>query len=106
VPGLSADQIEVAVNAETRVLTVKGERKTEREQKDSGGATYTERSMGKFSRTFRLPSYVDQKCEDVEASLEHGVLTVSLPKAKNTSPPRSIPVGGAVKQAAEEAKKE
>lgn len=46
----------------------------------------TERSIGEFSRTFQLPSRIDQ--EAVTASLDNGILRVLIPKAKKHEPHR------------------
>jgi HSP20 family protein len=74
-PGVSDKDIEVSLAGD--VLTIKGEKKTETEQK-KGNATYTERRYGSFSRSLRLPFEV--KDEQVDAAFKDGVLTVRLPK--------------------------
>jgi len=74
-PGVSDKDIEV--NLAGDVLTIKGEKKTETEEK-KGNATYTERRYGFFSRSLRLPFEV--KDEQIDAKFKDGVLTVRLPK--------------------------
>ena len=68
-PGFPADAVNV--NVENDVLTLSGERKLEREDKN-------ERPYGTFSRSFMLPKTVDS--EAIEANLDAGVLTLRLPK--------------------------
>lgn len=76
VPGIDPKELEV--NVEGQVLTVKGEKKQEREEK---GEQYyrMERSWGAFARSLRLPAPVD--ADKVTAAFKNGVLTVTLPKA-------------------------
>jgi len=59
------------------VLTIKGEKKDEREEKN-GGMHYVERRFGSFSRSVRLP--FEAADEKVDANYEKGVLTVRVPK--------------------------
>jgi len=74
-PGVSQDDIDVQVDA--NVLTLKGERKLEAEAE---GRRYhrVERSYGSFVRQFQLPTNVDAQA--IDANLEHGILTLRLPK--------------------------
>jgi HSP20 family protein len=79
-PGLSEKDLELTATATT--LTLKGERKVEA---PAGYSTHrSERSTFRFARTFELPAKVDSG--NVEARLEHGVLTVKLPKAPEAQP--------------------
>lgn len=74
-PGLNDKDFEVTLSGD--VLTIKGEKKAEQEQK-TGAATYTERRYGAFSRLIRLPFEVrDQK---IDARYDKGVLTIRVPK--------------------------
>lgn len=74
-PGMDEKDIEVSVQKET--LTIKGEKKAERE--DKGRDYYRmERSYGSFSRTVPLPAEVD--IDKAEAQFRKGVLNVTLPK--------------------------
>ena len=65
------------------VLTISGERKFE-EEKREGESFRRERVFGAFSRSVTLPSAV--KAEEVKATYEDGVLTVTLPKAEEAIP--------------------
>ena len=74
-PGVSESDIDVSVH--DGVVTVKGEKTQEREEK---GDTwfFSERQYGAFSRTFRLPADADG--DRLEAHLKDGVLSLSVPK--------------------------
>jgi HSP20 family protein len=85
-PGL--DEQDFDVSLEDEVLTIKGEKKLESEEKREG-LYRAERSSGSFSRAFRIPWEVDP--EAVEATFERGVLTVTVPKPARPEP-RTIPV--------------
>jgi len=74
-PGIDEKDIEVSLNKDS--LTIKGEKKEEKE--DKGKDYYRmERSYGSFSRTIPLPTEVDQ--DKVKADFKKGVLTVTVPK--------------------------
>jgi HSP20 family protein len=74
-PGVTDKDIEVSLAGD--VLTIKGEKKTEMEEK-KGGSFYTERRYGSFARSLRLPFEV--KDEQVVAKFKDGILTIRLPK--------------------------
>jgi HSP20 family protein len=76
-PGLQEKDIEV--NVQDGMLTLRGERKEEREEKEED-YYYCERSLGKFSRSLPLPAGVD--AEHVKATFKNGVLEVHLPRTK------------------------
>ncbi|BBO75588.1 heat-shock protein Hsp20 [Desulfosarcina widdelii] len=75
IPGCEAGDIDISL--EGRRLTIKGEKKHEKEEKDENYLR-RERARGFFSRTIELPAEVDQ--DAVEATYKKGVLTVSLNK--------------------------
>ncbi|MFO1257590.1 MAG: Hsp20/alpha crystallin family protein [Gammaproteobacteria bacterium] len=75
VPGVDPNQIEVSW--ENKVLTVKGERKTEKKE-ETNGYTRVERSYGTFYRQFTLPETADQ--QNISAKSKHGVLEIVIPK--------------------------
>ena len=73
-PGLEQDQIELRLDGDD--LIVAGERELVREQPDEQFHR-VERSYGKFSRRFHLPSSVNRNA--IEASYRDGLLRVALP---------------------------
>ncbi len=76
-PGVAPDNIQVAI--EDNVLTIRGETAAHYENTD-GSYLVRERRSGSFHRSLRLPDTVDQT--KVEPCYEHGVLTITLPKAE------------------------
>jgi HSP20 family protein len=76
-PGLEAKDINVSISGD--VLTIKGEKKTEEEEKDEHYHC-VERYSGSFQRVFQLPSGV--KTDMIEATFDKGVLRVTLPKVE------------------------
>jgi HSP20 family protein len=89
VPGLAEKDIEVLLSGDT--LTIKGEKKQEREDKDDN-VYLSERSYGAFQRAFSLPETVNS--EKIAASFSNGVLSVTLPKVV-VAPPKKIEVKAA-----------
>lgn len=81
VPGLKKEDIHVSVH--DGVLTVSGERKEEKTEKD-GTVHRRERFYGKFSRSVSLPTAVNPA--KVGAVYKDGVLTVEIPKAEEAKP--------------------
>jgi HSP20 family protein len=87
-PGLDAKNIDLQLS--DGVLTIKGEKKEEKEEKTKDRYV-SERRYGSFRRSLQVPSSVD--VDKIEASYKSGVLTVTLPKsaeAKNKQ--KSIPI--------------
>ena len=83
VPGLTEKEIKVTLH--DGVLTLHGERKAEKEDKDQkGGSRRIERTYGTFSRSFTLPRGTDP--DKVKAAYKDGVLTVTVPKAEEVKP--------------------
>lgn len=76
-PGLSREDVDITL--ENNVLTVRGERKFEKDAKEENFHRI-ERAYGAFSRSFTLPNNV--KNDGVEATFKDGVLTVRIPKAE------------------------
>ena len=81
-PGMDEKNIEVKVA--NGGLTIKGERKEEKEQKEKD-YYISERSYGSFERYFRIPEGVD--IDKIEANLKNGVLKVVLPKKAEAQKP-------------------
>ena len=83
VPGIKPEDVEITVA--DNLLTIKGETKADNEIKEEN-YHLRERRMGSFTRTIALPRNVD--VEQIEAVNEHGVLTLTLPKAESVKPKR------------------
>ncbi len=81
VPGI--DEKDVDVRIENNTLTVHGERKLEKEEKEENYRR-VERQYGSFTRTFTLPQTVD--AEKVSAHYDRGVLKVNLSKKAEAKP--------------------
>lgn len=79
---------DITVHVENQTLTIKGERKFEKEE-NARGYHRIERNYGNFVRSFAVPSTVDT--ESVQADYKNGVLTVTLAK-KAAAKPRQIKV--------------
>jgi len=85
-PGL--DQKEIDVSIASNVLTIKGQKKDEHE--DKKGKFYKKESWsGSFQRTLSLPMSVEG--DKIKAELKDGILTIVLPK-KEEAKPRQIAV--------------
>ncbi len=85
-PGLKKEDINISL--QDGVLTVSGERKEEKEFETA--ETYrSERLLGRFQRSIRLPSPVET--DKIKATYTDGVLTVTLPKTE-AAKPKNIPV--------------
>ena len=80
-PGVRPEDVKLSL--ENQVLTIQGEKKQVAEEKSERWHRY-ERSYGRFERMFTLPSSVDP--DRIDAKVEHGVLTVTLPKAERARP--------------------
>jgi len=90
-PGM--DEKDVSVTLSNGVLTLKGEKKSEREEKKDD-YHLTERSYGSFQRSFQLGDSVD--ADKVTAAFEKGVLKVTLPKRPEAvKAEKRIPIGKA-----------
>jgi HSP20 family protein len=74
---------DVTVELEDDVLTIRGEKRNERDEKKEK-RRIVERSYGTFSRSFTLPANADG--EKVSAKFDNGVLTVTIAKRPETKP--------------------
>jgi HSP20 family protein len=81
VPGI--DEKDIDVRVENNTLTVHGERKIEKEEKEENYRR-VERQYGSFTRTFTLPQTVST--ENVTATYDKGVLKITLPKKAEAKP--------------------
>jgi len=86
-PGMEKDDIRVRVH--DGMLTIAGERKLDREEKDGQSYYRRERTFGSFTRTFTLPTTVDG--QKIKAAYKNGVLTIDLPKVE-AAKPKEIPI--------------
>jgi len=87
VPGVKQDDLDIRV--ENNTLTVRGERKFEKEEKEENFHR-VERRYGSFSRSFTLPNSVDT--DSIHADYENGVLVLKLAKRAEARP-KQIKVG-------------
>ena len=86
-PGVKEDDIDVSLNDD--LLTIRGEKRFERKD-EKENFHFVERSFGTFQRSIRLPFAVNP--DQVQASFENGVLTVTLPKSAQQERTRRIQV--------------
>ena len=80
-PGVNKENVKITLH--DGVLTLKGEKKQEKEEKDTNYHR-VERSYGSFERSFTLPTGV--RSEKIDASFKDGVLSITLPKAEESKP--------------------
>ncbi len=83
VPGVAADAIKVTV--QKGVLTISGNR-------EPSSSTHSDRPSGQFHRQFTLPDGADESA--INASSEHGVLTVTVALSELSTGARTIVVNG------------
>jgi HSP20 family protein len=95
VPGMKPEEITLEYSDSNQVLTIKGEHE-DKQTKDRGGFTRTERVRRSFTRSFTVPS--DALPDQMSASIENGVLNVHVPKRpvepQVKAAPRRIPITG------------
>jgi len=90
IPGI--DEKDIDVHIENNTLSVHGERKFEKEEKEENYRR-VERQYGSFTRTFTLPNTVD--ANQVHANYDKGVLKISLAKKAEAKPKQiKVNVGG------------
>ena len=89
-PGIKKEDINVTL--ENGVLTISGETKEETEEKENGQVIRQERRYGKYMRSLRLATPIDEK--KVKAAYKDGVLELTLPKAEEAKPKKiTVDVG-------------
>jgi HSP20 family protein len=84
VPGVDAKDIDIT--AENGVLTIRGERRSEKKETDKNGYERIERTSGSFLRRFTLPESANT--ETITAKQTNGVLEVTIPKHPQVQPRR------------------
>lgn len=99
VPGVDENDIEIKI--EDNTLSLKGERKFEKESKEENYHRI-ERSYGSFYRSFTIPRQIDQ--DKIKAEHDNGVLRITMPK-KPESKPKSVKVLKPEKKSEKKAKK-
>ncbi len=77
IPGIDVKELDVTLL--DGILTVKGEKKQEKEEKDED-YHQVERHYGSFERSFRIPEKV--KADELEATYKDGILKIFLPKSE------------------------
>jgi len=80
-PGI--ERKDISLNLEKNVLTLRGERRFEKETKEENYHRI-ERNYGGFSRSFSIPATVDE--EKIRAEYRDGVLKIALPKKEQVKP--------------------
>ncbi len=90
-PGVDPQDVSIELRGD--LLTIRGEKKAEHEEKEEN-RYLVERRFGRFERSIRLPAEID--FEKAEATFDKGVLTIRLPKAEAArTPVRKIEVKAA-----------
>jgi len=89
-PGLGERDVELSL--EDNLLTIRGERRQENEDKERG---YTERFYGRFERRIPLPAGIEP--DKAAATFQDGVLTVTLPRSAEADNRRRIPINAATR---------
>ncbi|MFQ5864259.1 MAG: Hsp20/alpha crystallin family protein [bacterium] len=80
-PGIKREDVKVSY--EDGLLTITGEKKAEKEEKDLNFHR-VERAFGKFERSFRMPTNIIN--DKIDAQFQNGVLSIILPKAEEAKP--------------------
>jgi HSP20 family protein len=78
IPGIDPEDLEINLTGD--VLTIKGEKKEETEEKDES-MYRKERRFGTFKRVFTIPCEIQE--DKIEAKFENGLLSLTLPKAED-----------------------
>jgi HSP20 family protein len=85
-PGVKEEDIDITIDQ--GILTVRGEKKSSRENEEGG---YRERTYGSFERRITLPANIDE--DSCSANFADGVLTITLPKLEEKNRGRKISLG-------------
>jgi len=81
-PGIKPSDVEVT--AENGILTIRGEKQGTSTEGTEGRYHVVERTYGSFTRSFQLPSAIDER--SIDAEFEDGLLSVHIPKAAIAQP--------------------
>ena len=81
-PGVKKEDIDVTI--ENGVLTISGESRSESEEKEGERIVRSERRYGKYVRTMRVGSQIDEP--NIKAKYKDGILELTLPKAEEVKP--------------------
>jgi HSP20 family protein len=92
-PGLKPEDVDLT--AENGILTVRGEKKSERKEGEDNRYHVVERTYGSFLRTFQLPQGIDE--DQIKAEFDNGILSIQIPKAALPQPKR-IQIGASMQQ--------
>jgi HSP20 family protein len=87
-PGLKPEDLEI--NVQGNVVTISGELKSDEREGEQRNYHTRERRYGRFSRQVSLPAGIQG--DRIQATLEHGILTLHVPKAEEMKP-RRIQIG-------------
>ena len=85
IPGVDSKDIEISMDKS--VLTIKGERKSEKTA-ENAKVTRVERRQGAFERSFALPDSAD--ADAITASGKNGVLEIAIPKKAQAAPRKIV----------------
>lgn len=88
-PGIDPKDVELTL--ENGVLTIRGQKREEKEDKEGENVISREIRYGSFSRSMALPGEVN--AEEARASFDKGVLKITVPKAPGSRPTR-VPIAG------------
>jgi HSP20 family protein len=81
-PGINPENVEIT--SDNGVLTIRGEKHSERKEDDDARYHVVERSYGSFTRSFQLPNGIDDS--RIEATCNNGILSIHIPKAALPQP--------------------
>jgi len=82
VPGMQKEDIEISLNEEELILTVKSQKKEDKENKEKS-FLIKELKHSSFSRSWSIPSFDDDRGDELSSSLNDGILEISVPIIKD-----------------------
>ena len=91
VPGAAKDHLDINFDKDSHLLSIKGEiPETKSEEKEGDTVVHSEIQYGKFERSLTLPQNVDG--ENIKAGFQDGILTLQVPKVKNSQNVKKISI--------------